>query len=186
MPNPNNYTMDYRPRSYWESEDSASHLILTVKGELRRQVAQELANEGVLDPVISAESLTDENRDAVGAVHPWLMGGEFLSDLLPQEVEIARIILKSTTMDVISIRARRVGKRISYRIVDEYYEEGLFEYHLSRKSSTRPLTMKQLIELIDNAQERGGLMAAAREWNYEASEGDAEEYYNFASISSEF
>ena len=44
------------------------------------------------------------------------MGGEYLPDLLPNEVEIARVVLKSTTMDVQSIRARRTKHRIIYRI----------------------------------------------------------------------
>ena len=39
-----------------------------------------------------------------------------IPDLLPNEVEIARVVLKSTTMDVKSIRARRTKRRIVYRI----------------------------------------------------------------------
>jgi hypothetical protein len=50
------------------------------------------------------------------------MGGEYLPNLMPNEVEIARVTMTSTTMDVISIRARHTKHKIIYRIVDEYME----------------------------------------------------------------
>jgi hypothetical protein len=50
------------------------------------------------------------------------MGGEYLPTLRKAEVEIARIALDSTTADQISIRTRRLARRIGYRIVDEYPE----------------------------------------------------------------
>ena len=83
------------------------------------------------------------------------MGGEYLPDLKTGEIEIARITLKSTTLDVISIRARKSSARISYRMVDEYGEH---EYALAIKSSKEPLTLQQVIKLIDSAEE-GGLVA---------------------------
>lgn len=185
MPEPKDYDMDYRPKSYWYDDENDSRLSITVKGELRRQAAKELASEGIIDPVISVESLTEPQRNAAGAVHPWFMGGEYLPDLGSREVEIARVTLKSTTMDVISIRARRLKHRIAYRIVDEYWDEGPSGYHLIQKTSVRPLTLRRLIELIDNAQENGGLSGNARQSNYESTD-DAEGLYDFATITSDF
>ena len=130
MPNPNDFDLDFRPRSYWENLDDHSEVATKVKGELRRKVAKELDESGIYDPIISAESLSEEQLIAAGRVHPMFMGGEYLPDQLPNEVEIARVTLKSTTMDVISIRARRTKNRIIYRIIDEYSDEGLFDYHL--------------------------------------------------------
>ena len=86
-------------------------------------------------------------------VHPWFKGGEYLPDLLPREVEIVRVTLKSVTMDVISIRARWTKDRIKYRIVDEYWDDSSFDYHLIQKTSVKPLAMRQLIRIIDSAQE---------------------------------
>ncbi|MCC5863471.1 MAG: hypothetical protein JJT93_16355, partial [Gammaproteobacteria bacterium] len=74
-----------------------------------------------------------------------LRGGDFLPRLRRNEVEIARLSLESTTWDVISIRARRAGKRIAYRVVDEYGTD----YKIRPKISARPLTLGQLIALID-------------------------------------
>jgi hypothetical protein len=73
------------------------------------------------------------------------MGGEYLPDYRPGEVEIVRIQLKSTTYDVISVRARRTPKRIAYRVVDEYGAEFLWRPTHSR----RPLSLGEMIRLID-------------------------------------
>jgi len=113
------------------------------------------------------------------------MGGEFLPDLLPLEMEIPRVTLKSTTMDIISIRARRTRHRIIYRIIDEYFDDPLFDYPLIQKTSIQPLTMRKLIRVLDNAQERG-LDGEARYYNYSCDLNDPEELYDFATITSEF
>ena len=186
MPDAKDFDLDFRPETYWpDFDDYHAIAAARVKGALRRQAASQLADEGLYDPVICAESLPEEHRIAIGRVHPMFMGGEYLPDLLPDEVEIARATLNSTTTDVISVRARPTRHRIIYRIVDEYYEEELFEYHLIQKTSIRPLTMRQLIALIDNAQEEGGLSSCARHYNFEC-EGCAEELYDFATITSDF
>ena len=186
MPDPKDFDLNFRPETYWpEFDDYHAIAAARVKGALRRQAAGRLADEGLYDPLICAENLPEEHRIAVGRVHPMFMGGEYLPDLLPNEVEIARATLKSTTMDVISVRARPTRQRIIYRIVDEYYDENLFTYHLIQKTSIRPLTIRQLIALIDNAQENGGLSSCARQYNHECSE-DAEGLYDFATITSDF
>ena len=79
------------------------------------------------------------------------MGGEYLPCYLPGEVEIARVVLASTTQDVISIRARRRrgGRRIYYRVIDEYPE--YWRYTWRPRSSARPLTLGALFGLIDGA-----------------------------------
>ena len=54
------------------------------------------------------------------------MGGEYLPGYRRNEVEIVRIELDSTTSDVISLRARPIGRkrpRIVYTLVDEHQTE---------------------------------------------------------------
>jgi hypothetical protein len=63
---------------------------------------------------------------------------------------IARLELRSTTSDVISIRARPVGKRIRYRIVDEYGTD----FVRQRQTSTRPLTLGLMVAFIDDSRHR--------------------------------
>lgn len=90
------------------------------------------------------------DRIALDAIRPSWMGGEYLPDCLPGEVEIARIVLESVTQDVVSIRARRRGKdrRILYRVVDEYESE----FDFSPRSSRQPLTQGGLLSLIAGVQ----------------------------------
>lgn len=184
MPDPKNYNLNFRPLSYWGPQSVETYVGARVKGELRRQQAISDLEENHADPEIISEKLTEKHRTAVGAVHPWFMGGEYLPDLKPNEVEIARIVMQSTTMDVISIRARNTKNRIIYRIVDEYGEEQCREYQLTKKSSTHPLTLGEIIRLIDNGVE-DGLVGSSRNWHYEEG-SSAEEIYNFETASSAF
>ncbi|MBA2527010.1 MAG: hypothetical protein H0V18_14700 [Pyrinomonadaceae bacterium] len=80
---------------------------------------------------------------------PYVDVGEYLPDLLPGEVEIARIVLKSSTGDVVSIRARANVKRITYRVVDEYETSFNFE----PRESAAPLTLKEILDMIDGLED---------------------------------
>ena len=118
------------------------------------------------------------------------MGGEYLPDCQPTEVEIARVELESTTADVISIRARRLSsdKLIHYRVVDEYNTT----FEIAPKSSKEPLTHDELIELIESAYGVEGtysndcyLPLGYNQTNYECG-CDAESLRHFTTISSSF
>jgi hypothetical protein len=58
-----------------------------------------------------ADTVDDETRKRLGCIHPTFMGGEYLPNYRRHEVEIARIELESTAVDVISLRARPAGSR---------------------------------------------------------------------------
>ena len=115
MPNSKYYDLNYRPKSYWGPQELETHYGARAKGELRRETGLSLLSEGIVDQGILKPSLDTEKRAAAGAIHPWFMGGEYLPNFIRSEVEIARVTMKSTTMDVISVRARLIGNRISYR-----------------------------------------------------------------------
>jgi len=146
------FNLDFRPDDYWESIDEVTRRLLGISGQLRRKKARQRLQEPDSDPdFVLWEAEIDGDPATVkiaGSIHPWFMGGEYLPPLKPGEVEIARISLESVLYDVISIRARPAGSRIRYRVVDEY-ESFIRSYP---KSSRRPLTMGQLIDLIDTAE----------------------------------
>lgn len=184
MPNPKHYDLHYRPASYWGPKELADHFATRVKGELRRRTVVGALEQGHTVPAsVACDSLADEERQQVGAVHPWLMGGEYLPDYRENEVEIARVTLKSTTMDVMSVRARLNRKSITYRIVDEYGEPD--RYHVANPYRKQPLSFRELIRLIDNATETGGLVDGHRDGNYLAGAA-VEEIWDFATASSVF
>jgi len=64
------------------------------------------------------------------------MGGEYLPNLKPKEVMVARITIASTTQDVTCVYARRTKHRIHYRVVDEYSGDTLSDRRT--RSSVKP------------------------------------------------
>lgn len=176
MSKKDNFDLEFRP-AYFGPEELQKHYGARVKGELRRQAAMDMAKAGDFDEEIMSSELSDDHRQAVGAVHPWLMGGEYLPDFLEGEVEIARVTLASTTMDVTSIRAQKSDDSYTFRIVDEYENEFEFE----PKKSSRPLSLKELIRIIDDCE----LVTGPRDMNLEGG-CTPEEIYNFSTVTSVF
>jgi len=170
------FNFDFRPM-YFGPEELKTHYGARVKGELRRQAAMDMADAGDFDEEVMSSKLSEEHREAVGAVHPWLMGGEYLPDFMEKEVEIARVTLASTTMDVTSIRAQKSNDGYTFRIVDEYENE--FEF--DPKTSARPLSFKELIRIIDDCE----LATGPRDMNLEGG-CTPEEIYDFATVTSVF
>ena len=87
-------------------------------------------------------------KEEITGIHPWMMGGEYLPDFAANEIEIARVVLQSTAMDVSSLRVKKRKNRYFYRIVDEYENT----FILPQKTSTHPLKMKTVISIISECQ----------------------------------
>jgi hypothetical protein len=108
-----------------------------------------------------------------------------------EEIEIARVSLKSTLGDVISIRAQRRGETIHYRIVDDYYSDGI-RYKCRPQKSTCPLTMHELIGLIDSVRVigddnwEGGLTNSFRNRLARNADRPPGAFVDFVSVTSEF
>jgi hypothetical protein len=83
------------------------------------------------------------------------------------EVEIARITVGVVLPDVVSIRARRAGRRIIYRIVDDY--QGFPPYRFTPNSTARPLRFAELQSLIGSAHREGsagaGIATQLLDWH---------------------
>lgn len=142
-------SQDYRSRDYFGRYDRQTELLTSVKGVVRRQAIRQALEEGTLDDLpdtIRQASLDTDERQRLGAIHPDFMGGEYLPRSRHQEIEIARIRIRSTTSDVTCLYARPVGRRIAYRLVDEYGGETLTGR--AQRTSMRPLTMGQMIEFF--------------------------------------
>lgn len=201
MPNAELYQMEFRPASYWDHADPVAAILQNVKGDLRRELIRDIlvgdgekrahyeAILGDLDAELFAPSASESFRARMALVNPHWLGGELLPDYLRGEVEIARLVLDSVTRDVYSVRARWVrgqgestdaAGHISYRVVDEY--DG--HWSLPRETSASPLTMGELVELIDGARtdgaEGGSLTDALRD-----ACDNAESGRNFVRVSSE-
>jgi len=183
-----NIDYSYQPKSYWDEDNVLQTILRDVKGAERRKMIKAYYEDGnfqELDGVFMQSSLTNDERKYLGAIHPMFMGGEYLPDYNPGETEIARVTLKSTTQDVISIRAKKEDGLLHYSLADEYDEH---ESYLWPNSSKKPFTLKELIEFLDNSTQeigyQGGLSLSYN--NYNAEGGlDRESLEEFTTISSE-
>ena len=138
----------FRPASYFWPITHETHVIAAIKGERRREAiraAFDANRVSALDEYYAIPVLHEDDRRALGALHPSFMGGEYLPNREETEVEIARITIASTTQDVTCVYARRTQSRIHYRVVDEYEGTTLDR---DQRTSTRPLTLKQLTDFF--------------------------------------
>jgi hypothetical protein len=151
--------LSYRPRTYFGPLALETHLLSHVAGQERREALRRQLAAGDLDlPLELVACLLDqEDREAIGRIHPAFMGGEYLPPLEDGETEIARISLASVTADQISVRARRVREGVTYRIVDEYSTD-YSQSHRRPGDSGEPLTLAELVALIDGAGDEGGVV----------------------------
>ena len=180
----------FRPASYWDPADPESTVVGNIKGQLRREMVRDFLR-GTADPELGeleeqylADEVDDDLRIGLGRLHPRWMGGEYLPPYRFGEVEIARVILQSVTLDVHSLRARRSGGRIHYRMVDEYDSD----WTLCRKTSRRPLSFGQLVDLILHAREGEGLAGyypvTILNYNVDENGCDPEEMAGFIAMES--
>jgi hypothetical protein len=184
----------FRPESYWAAARNPLEAALrNVKGRNRREMIRdyhEAGNLEQLDENLLADTLDAERRVSLGQIHPSFMGGEYLPNYDRSEVEIARIELESTTYDVISLRARPVGTRIKYRLVDEYSSE----YRLPQQTSSRPLSLGELIRFLDSVEQgdvsepswtQFGFVLSSSQCNLECG-ADLETLRDFTQVESDY
>ena len=93
--------------------------------------------------------------------------------------------MATVTADQISVRARRVVGGIAFRIVDEYTDTHL-GYVCQPGQTHRPLTLVELVAVIDGAQEGGGAAMSTLIWNVKDGADAPEAFRDFVRVSSEF
>ena len=178
----------FRPKSYWDEDTVLQALLRDVKGAERRKMIKAYYDQGnfqELEESFTKASLSDEERYRLASIHPMFMGGEYLPDCNSNETEIARVTLRSTMQDVISIRAKGEDGELHYSVADEYDDH---EFSLWTDSSLKPFTLKELIEFLDKSSQGigypGGLSLSYN--NSNADSGlDRESLEDFTTISSE-
>jgi len=169
----------YRPASYFWPITHETHVIAAIKGERRRHIIRAAFDANTVTPLdehYAVPVLHEQDRRALGRLHPSFMGGEYLPNRQDTEVEIARINIRSTLSDVTSVYAKAGKSRIYYRVVDEYNGDTLSDKRT--RTSTQPLTLADLMEFFL----RTWPLAAVLEMN----ELDREGAQDFTHPSSEF
>ena len=177
--------LNFRPTTYWSHPERKR---ANIKGTLRRRTVaeREARGEDNLEPELLEESIDEPARRALQGIDPWLRSGEDLPDSSRGEIEIARLTYTRTVhCEVTSIRARRKGGRIHYRVVDEYATE----IWCGIESSDAPLTLGELIDLIEKSsagESREGLYFGDLDWRVGNGEATPEDLEDFIEVSSTF
>lgn len=149
---PSPIELSFRPESYFFPTSFTARLLSRIQGAERRALARFYVEQGRLDelPEFALKAALDPaERSAFGRIHPACMGGEYLPALESGEVEIARVVIASTTQDVTCVYARRGKGCIEYRVVDEYDNE--FLSGPTTRRSRRPLTLEELVKFLNDA-----------------------------------
>lgn len=143
-----NETIDYFAKP--SSEEEAA--IRRIKGNFRREfVMRGILGDGIesVPPAWLDHDLSAVLKNFLTGQHPRARGGEDLPDLEKGEVEIARLSLTNSVHgEVTSLRAKKVGKDIELRMVDEY--ETAIGLPYDRVSET--LSGEQVVELFRDAE----------------------------------
>jgi len=93
MPNHSSINLEYRPSTYWPESENREQRLAHIHGKARRDITRKIPDSGgiaelnSLGPELSAESLSEQARQAWGGIHPSHMGGEFLPPYKYSEVE---------------------------------------------------------------------------------------------------
>jgi hypothetical protein len=177
--------LEYRPATYFGPNSSQTVLLARVLGFERRELIRQSIEHGIEVPApILRSRLSQSLRDYFVSLGPTYLGGEFLPALRPGEIEIARVSLATVTADQISVRATRQRRGIRYRIVDEF-GEGAAECPVVPEASEHPLTLEELVGLIDGARDKGGLVVGHLA-DHAASSPTVGELLSFVRADSEF
>ena len=141
---------EFRPSSYWVNNEPSDAILKGIRGERRRQLLTMIYEGGSLDILpdgILQDQLSTEDRRSWAAINPTYMGGEYLPPLKAGEEPIARVKLASVLWDITEVCARLEDGVIRYQVYDEY--ESVFSGF--KETSLLPLTLGELIELIETA-----------------------------------
>jgi hypothetical protein len=141
---------EFRPKAYFGPQKLEEHLLSNVPGGVVRNRMREMFSAGQ-DKV--AQDLIDEIGNDGGevasyleSIHPMFMGGNYLPERQPGEVEIGRITIRSTTFDVTSVYAGRTNGKIRIRVVDEYDGDTLVGH--PEMETERPLTLGEFADFF--------------------------------------
>lgn len=143
---PKKFNLNFRPVDYFRDLTFEEKASTKIYGEIRQAAAVNKIKTKYYPPELVGRKFHTYLKEDEGRKHPWLLGGEELPDLYDNEIEICRIVIKSSTLDIISLRAQKIENELHFRIVDEHE---INDYQLPYKISKSPLSMKEIVSNLD-------------------------------------
>jgi hypothetical protein len=153
---PDSIDYAWAPRSYHDRPDPLAELVHRVQPQRRRDLIAAWLDQRPDAEMPDWLTMADVQHDDRKMISEDLrfLSGQFLPPLGRHEVELARIVTRHLVCPIISLRAVRplrgwgIGWR--YRLVDEF-PSGSLPWELPIRWSQLPLTLKQVVHLLDAA-----------------------------------
>lgn len=145
----NGLDINFRPKSYFGPLSLPEQLLAQVKGDVVKERLGTLCKDGRYDEVVQLlgeHGISNSQFKELGKIHPMFLGGNYLPDTEGNEVEIARIVIESTTFDVTCMFAKFDDGKIHFRVVDEYGGDTLSGP--CEMTSKEPLTLGQVVDFF--------------------------------------
>ncbi len=174
------FDLGFRPTTYFSPEILTKHQISQIKDELVRRHLLDLYESADFDQIDEVLKSHQQNGDQYGAIHPAFMGGQYLPDLEKNEMEIARLMIRSVTYDITALYARFEKGKIHYRMADEYEGETLVEP--TSLVSDKPLSLGEMRGFFLSSYS----LLECLEWNDMFWENGRAEALDFFKASSDF
>lgn len=174
------FDLGFRPRTYFAPTNLLKHQISQIKDELVRRHLLDLYQLENFDEIDEVLKSHQENGDHYGAIHPAFMGGQYLPDMEENELEIARLMIRSVTYDITALYARFEKGRVHYRMADEYEGETLVEP--TRLVADKPLSLGEMRGFFLSSYS----LIECLEWNNFFWENSRTEALDFFEASSDF
>ena len=174
------FDLGFRPTTYFSPKNLTRHQILQIKDELVRRHLLDLYESADFDQIDEVLKSHQQNGDQYGAIHPAFMGGQYLPDLGKNEMEIARLMIRSVTYDITALYARFENGRVYYRMADEYEGETLVEP--TRLVADKPLSLGEMRGFFLSSYS----LIECLEWNNFFWENGRTEALDFFEASSDF
>jgi hypothetical protein len=173
--------LGFRPASYFGRRGLERRVLAVVRDKLLRKNITALFAAGRHDEVpnlLSGNSFSVADRMALESVYSMSAGATHLPDNDRGEVEVARMIIRSTPLKVIAVFAHPEGSLIHYRVVDEHGGDAL-QGPLEATTSA-PMTLGEIANFLLNACPLFDVLED------EGFEGDVEGALGFFSADSDF
>ena len=174
------FDLDYRPTTYFVPTNLLKHQISQIRDELVRRYLLDLYQSENFDEIDKVLKSHQENGDQYGAIHPAFMGGQYLPDMEENELEIARLMIRSVTYDITALYARFDNGNIHYRMADEYEGETLVEP--TCLVLDKPLALGEMRDFFLSSYS----LIECLEWNDFLWDGNKSQALDFFEASSDF
>ena len=165
---------EFRPKSYWDTFDDPLQAILkNVKGTNRRQMIRDYWEAGRIEELFDTH-LLDELGKKTGVVsarfilHSWAANTCRTTRKVRWKLPASNWNPRRQMLSAFVRRKRASESHIL--IVDEYETE----FNILPTHSDKPLTLSELVGLIDGATEEGSLGLYYTQMNYEGGERSIE------------